>query len=678
MYKTRRWARSAIALAAGLLIAAAVPASATPTPTPHGPPALQPAAGPEKTGAAAATDRPSSGKNPSAGPQFKRVGDTWRVIAPEVVLSNTATDPSGKKCTVTFEVFTAKADGTPDTKVILTDANKYGVLISDYVASGATASKQVDYGRLKPGVTYLVHTNAYNGSFYETDWSPWAKFRIEPYATFPAPQATSGIDELAQKKLEFTRTDPVPANPAASPKNGAAPSGEAALPTLRDMNLANCSPAGNGHRLCFVATGPRKPDSAKKEVDPRAASGASAKVDLIPWCANSPDGKDVMNRTEACLKNVGGASLFFFDSDPDKPAFGKAHFEFEQRLKTYRNKTESGSDFAEFDQQLVATPTSIDPALQGITLAWNLDSSCAHCDTQGAKWTDPAGNNTGAGAYWSPNATNSYPSLWATHVTKWTGSGKERINLGWSVTATVDASSTGPVTVGLGTSGTQDVRELAPRCDDISPGAATPGCVLPYFQPTYTVDTNKYPAAGAYYWYMQERMKVHAGSKKFDSLLHYLGPDTTVKNSQGNPWTSDDSRNTVCPTSPTPWPKHAADAAVGGTDCDEYAMASTHESGGFPGVNKVTSGDQCAQLFQDKSLTDFGLFADIRTAKNGPAGDVLCGRAAINSDQNQGAFKSLQPKVWRLLDNDGFFVDLPGYAQCAGSGTDRTCAWRKA
>ncbi|MFD7338460.1 hypothetical protein ACFV98_20990 [Streptomyces violascens] len=650
--------------------------TAAPELGPNSPPSAQPAAGPEKAAAAAATDRPSSGKNPSAGPQFKKVGDTWRVIAPEVVLSNTVTDPAGKKCTVTFEVFTAKADGTKDTKVILTDANKYGVLVSDFVASGATASKQVDYGRLKPGVTYLVHTSAYNGSLYENDWSPWAKFRIEPYATFPAPQATSGIDQLAQKNNEFTRTDPVPANPAASPKNGTASSGTDALPTLRDMNKTNCSPAGNGHRICFVTTGPRKPGSTAKNVAPRSASGASAKVDRIPWCANSPDGKDVMNRTEACLRNVGGASLFFFDSDPDKPAFGKAHFEFEQRLKTYRNKTESGSDFAEFDQQLVATPTSIDPALQGITLAWNLDSSCAHCDTQGVTWTDAAGNNLGGGAYWAPNAANSYPSLWGTNVTKWTGSGKERINLGWSVTASVDASSTGPVTVGLGTSGTQDVRELAPRCDDITPGAPTPGCVLPYFVPTFTVDTNLYPAAGAYYWYMQESMKVHAGSKKFDSLLHYLGPDTTVKNSSGNPWTRSDSGRIICPDT---WPKHPVDAAIGSTDCDEYAMASTHESGGFPGsVNHVSSGDQCAQLLQDKSLTDFGLFADIRTAKNGPTGDTLCSRATINSAQNQGAFSKLQPSAWRLLDNDGFFVDLPGYAQCVGSGTDKTCAWRKA
>lgn len=45
--------------------------------------------GPEKAGLAAAGSRPVSGKSPSAGPQFKKSGSAWRVIAPEAVLRNT-------------------------------------------------------------------------------------------------------------------------------------------------------------------------------------------------------------------------------------------------------------------------------------------------------------------------------------------------------------------------------------------------------------------------------------------------------------------------------------------------------------------------------------------------------------------------------------------------------------
>jgi hypothetical protein len=66
---------------------------------------------------------PASGKYPSAGPQFTKSGDTLRVIAPEVVLRNTVTDADGKKSTLTFEVWMANADGTPGTKIKLTDAN---------------------------------------------------------------------------------------------------------------------------------------------------------------------------------------------------------------------------------------------------------------------------------------------------------------------------------------------------------------------------------------------------------------------------------------------------------------------------------------------------------------------------------------------------------------------------
>ncbi|MER6161446.1 hypothetical protein ABT147_38960 [Streptomyces sp. NPDC001868] len=45
---------------------------------------------------------------------------------------------------------------------------------------------------------------------------------------------------------------------------------------------------------------------------------------------------------------------------------------------------------------------------------------------------------------------------------------------------------------------------------------------------------------------MQQVMPDHAGSKRWDSLMHYLGPDTLVKNSAGNPWNSNNSRDRVC------------------------------------------------------------------------------------------------------------------------------------
>ncbi|MGY6025405.1 hypothetical protein [Streptomyces spinosirectus] len=144
---------------------------------------------------------------------------------------------------------------------------------------------------------------------------------------------------------------------------------------------------------------------------------------------------------------------------------------------------------------------------------------------------------------------------------------------------------------------------------------------------------------------------------------------------KGDPWTSEDGRGKVCPSI---WTAHSADTGVGTTSCDEYAMASTHESGGFPGgLNQVGDGKECAQLFTDKmgTGTTFGLLADIRAAKSGPTWKEKCGRAAVPNTQNETAFKKLQPTVWRLLDNDGFFVSNPGFEHCANANT--TCAWSK-
>ncbi|MCX4586313.1 hypothetical protein OOK40_25475 [Streptomyces sp. NBC_01481] len=318
-------------------------------------------------------------------------------------------------------------------------------------------------------------------------------------------------------------------------------------------------------------------------------------------------------------------------------------------------------------------PDHIDAALKGVTLKWNVGTACNSCVTSSTKWAD--NQNNPSDAHWIASEAGPYGGRWGRVQTTWSGTGKEIIDLGWSITGSVDASATARATADFGTSGDVRVRELAPRCDDLLKSSA-PGCVLPFFKPTYTVDTNFYPAAGAYYWLMQEKMPDHAGSVKWDSLLHYLGPDTTVKNDKGEPWSSADSRGKVCPKG---WAKHPADAALGTLSCDEYAMATTHESGGFPGgLNQVTSGDQCAQLYADKmgdGSSNFGLLADTRTARNGPTGKERCGRASIPDVQNSGAFHEFPAPSWRLLDDDGVFVSNPGFKHCANA--DTVCTWRK-
>ncbi|MFD6287514.1 hypothetical protein [Streptomyces sp. NPDC060205] len=159
-------------------------------------------------------------------------------------------------------------------------------------------------------------------------------------------------------------------------------------------------------------------------------------------------------------------------------------------------------------------PVRIDAALDGVTMKWNTSSTCEACNTSVIRWADDFDNAAGDSAYWDADDWNAYTDgRWGTRATTWNGTGKETIDLGWSVTASVDASSIPSVTADFGTSGIPEVQEFAPRCDDFV-GGSLPGCVLPFFKPTYTVDTNKYPAAGGYYWYMQQVMPDHAGSKR--------------------------------------------------------------------------------------------------------------------------------------------------------------------
>ncbi|MBB5939212.1 hypothetical protein [Streptomyces zagrosensis] len=97
----------------------------------------------------------------------------------------------GEKSNLTFEVWTTDASGKAKSRVKLTDANEYGVLVSPFVASGSKAQVTVPTGKLVKGVTYVFHTSAYDGSLYETGWSPWSTFKVNvPAPAKPAKPST--------------------------------------------------------------------------------------------------------------------------------------------------------------------------------------------------------------------------------------------------------------------------------------------------------------------------------------------------------------------------------------------------------------------------------------------------------------------------------------------------------
>ncbi|SER62388.1 hypothetical protein SAMN05421870_10334 [Streptomyces qinglanensis] len=72
--------------------------------------------------------------------------------------------------------------------------------------------------------------------------------------------------------------------------------------------------------------------------------------------------------------------------------------------------------------------------------------------------------------------------------------------------------------------------------------------------------------------------------------------------------------------------------------------------------------------------SDFGLLADTRKATDGPRRKEFCGRAAIPSRRNQGAFSNLPAPRWRMLDDAEFFLTMPGHEHWEAG---EPCSWRK-
>ncbi|MEU7057486.1 hypothetical protein [Streptomyces sp. NPDC046197] len=73
--------------------------------------------------------------------------------------------------------------------------------------------------------------------------------------------------------------------------------------------------------------------------------------------------------------------------------------------------------------------------------------------------------------------------------------------------------------------------------------------------------------------------------------------------------------------------------------------------------------------------TAFGMLADVGQQPGGLSTHEKCGRANLPADQNSGVFRGYPVPDWRMLDNDGFFVDTPGFDHCKKDVV--TCDWEK-
>jgi hypothetical protein len=407
-------------------------------------------------------------------------------------------------------------------------------------------------------------------------------------------------------------------DPARLPKPGAGP---------------HCSAPDTQGRSTCITTG--RPDAAQAHAMTKAV--AQAQLDGIPipsWCPGSQL-TDTETRTEACLNGFSPVNIVFLVNGK---VIGTAQFAMMQNIQLFNNA-------AEMDQTLILVPIEIDADLGAVSLNWTAASDCDDC-TQSPKVS------VGEMAWSGPDDLHVAAQ---TFQTFWNGTGQEEVNFGWALTGTVAAAD---VVTPLSLGNTYD--DLTIRCDDITKGNSSPGCVFKNYTPTYTVSTDRYPAAGAYYWLMKTHNSHHFGSEPDNSPLHY-SPDGQV-----------DNRKVVCPDSWT-GRTETPDAS-----CDEYAFATTQESGGAA-ASGVLSGDECAQFYA------LPIDSSTWTLKDDDRYDIprwseKCGRASIPLDQNTGAlapFGRTGGFVWynRMLAGDPFWVATPGFDHCTAS--DTACTMQK-
>ncbi|WP_407675842.1 RHS repeat-associated core domain-containing protein [Peterkaempfera bronchialis] len=148
--------------------------------------------------------RPKTGTDQQAGPPFfKGTDGTWYVNTTTPTLRDTFTDANNDKVDGTFQIF----DNATGTQV-------GNVLVSPFVPSGQPASVTVPSGLLTNGKTYKFRTSPYDGTSYNTGWSPYAVFTVDTTAP-SAPTSVTSTDypsaswvKGAGQAGKFTATPP--------------------------------------------------------------------------------------------------------------------------------------------------------------------------------------------------------------------------------------------------------------------------------------------------------------------------------------------------------------------------------------------------------------------------------------------------------------------------------------
>lgn len=651
---------AAAALLLGSGVATAAPEAAfIPNTDPDSAPSSRPAAGPEKN--IRAGSRPVSGKTPKAGPTFTDVSGVWQVNTTEAVLRNTVTDPDGDKANLTFEVYTTDANGNPKTQVKLDDS-QYGVLVSDYVASGKTAEVKVPYGKLKPGVTYTFHTSAYDGGLYETEWSPWAKFKIrDRVVDIKLPEPDQGAAAVNLEDYQEPQQIDQPAMRAVEPTQPPLNKG------LRTSDGWHCGELNQktGIQPCSRIV-PDHSAATKK-----ALTKAMKMADLANWCATYTNSH--IKRTEAC---IGG---FNYEYEGIVVKDGKPTGEILNASWAVGQQYKLSPTTGTIEEKITLVPVTLDEKFVSVTLNVEMDcllaTDCA-TDNTSQKWDGALEWTVGD---WH-TAEGSITHTWNGGTTADT-----------SQMLDLSAKITGYAAVANPSAIRWQAVDAQIRCDTIA--STKPGCVFHKYIPTWVMNFKKYPAAVAHGWLIQSKLPNHPGSESAGKPMKYL-PQASKNAHNHDPQRN---RDVICPkgSDGKSWasvygnPDATLLPEIKPTDtpsCDEFAYASTYNSGGMPasigGLNEVTSGDACVQTYATRvKQGEWHLYDDIREAA--PTWKEVCGRSTMSGWINSGSMAGFPGTFagagkYHLLDEDKYWVRFPEFEHCDASQTTVKCTVPKA
>ena len=608
---------------------------------PDAPPSAQPAAGPENR--MANGSRPVSGTDFEAGPPSEQnEWGVWSVNTLRVKLSNTVTDADGDEANLTFEVWEADSNGNPEAKVSISDT-PYGVQVSDYVESGSVASVHVPADKLEPNVDYLFRTSAFDGSLYETDWSRWEPFRVELPVdlTLPDPDFSSPDPSWFDVAPASEQTKPLGADTTSS---------------LESTSAEQCGPLNDKGKICLGPMLTELPDVEAAEPDEPLSSeelSAQSTIDIpeAEWCETLEIGI-LSDRFTQCDRKIRQVLLYDRSENP----ISDTYFSFTRHLVL------DGAD--SFSEYLTVKP------FEPVSEDFGQIDMGAFGHECGEGCTPPAAPDSSdweGDPSWKSGETH---HAWVKASYEWdtSTSNKEYLfqpdfTIGVSVKNPdgwwVPSLNTFPWSV-------EDWHQAEEmdhiRCDTKGSGNIGSGCVFLNVAPTYPFNAANYPQAAAHAWLVQTMTPNQPGSQSANKPLYYMGDKDQNSRNRGricgeSGWAADNGHAS------------ALDDAEDQLNCDEFAFASSYNSGGMAesegGLNEAVPGDSstgtpngraCVQTFAKEHEGKIHLYNIDGLI---PKFTEFCGRSAISGNQNQGSmnrFPTFRSEM-RIMDGDAYWLD---------------------